>query len=118
MVDSSVTRTDGLRTFHTLSNQLLPESAKDCVLERSGYRVHLADSSGQCKAAMLVERMYSWRGYHTETLSTRPASPHRITLQASHGQHLFGTLTAGLDSEEGLLAEMLYPEEVNAFRTR
>ena len=67
---------------------------------------------------MLVERMYAWRGYHTERPTTAPTSPNRMTLQATCGQHLFGTLTAGLDSEEGLLADMLYPEEVNAFRAK
>ena len=109
-----VTPRDGLRA---ISNEPEPEKAQDCVLERGGYRVHLADSSGQCSAGMLVERMYSWRGYDTEALATPSYSPNRITLQASHGQHLFGTLTAGLDSEEGLLADTLYPEEVNSFRT-
>ena len=104
---------DALRA---ISNEPEPEKAQDCVLERGGYRVHLADSSGQHSANMLVERMYSWRGYDTEALATPSHNPNRITLQASHGQYLFGTLTAGLDSQEGLFADMLYPEEVNCFR--
>lgn len=118
MLDYRGVNTDEPHALRAISNEPLSERARDCVLERGGYRVHLADSSGQCKAEMLVERMYSWRGYHTETMSKPPASPNRITLQASYGQHLFGTLTAGLDSEEGLLAETLYPEEVSAFRAK
>jgi hypothetical protein len=112
-VSSHVTPRDALCA---IANEPTPEKAQDCVLERGSYRVHLADSSGQYRAGMLVERMYSWRGYHTETLATLPDSPNRIALQASQGERLFGTLTAGLDSEEGLLADVLYPGEVNTFR--
>ena len=100
----------------TIPTEPTLEEERGCVLERGGYRVHLADSSGQWKAGMLVERMYSWRGYHTERPTTAPASASRITLQATCGPHLFGTLTAGLDSKEGLLADALYPEEVDALR--
>lgn len=118
MVDHRGVDAHGLHVQRSLWHEPPPETVQRCVLERGGYRVHLADSSGQYRAEMLVERMYSWRGYHTETVSARSASPNRITLQASHGEQLFGTLTAGLDSEEGLLAEALYPEEVNAFRAK
>jgi len=99
--------------------EIAREKARACVLERSGYRVRLADSAGQrSKASMLIERMYSWRGYHTETVATLP-SPHRFMLEASAivEREIFGTLTLGLDSEEGLLADALYEEKINVFRT-
>ena len=95
-----------------------PDDAPEYVLERESYSVRRAGSPGQrSKAGMLVNHMYSRRGYHTETVARISPDPNRITLEASSGQHLFGTLTLGLDSEEGLLADTLYQEEVNIFRT-
>jgi hypothetical protein len=94
------------------------ETFQECVLERGGYKVRLADTHGQrSKASMLIDRMYAWRGYHTEKVATVPHNPNRIMLEASSGQHLFGTLTLGLDSEEGLLADVLYQQDINVFRT-
>jgi hypothetical protein len=90
---------------------------KECVLARSGYRVRLADSPGQRnQASILISSMYSWRGYATEGLDVRRRCPNRITLEASTGERLFGTLTLVLDSAEGLLAEELYPLEVSELR--
>lgn len=90
---------------------------RECVLSRSGYRVRLADSPGQRnQASILINSMYSWRGYATEGLELTHHNPNRITLEASTGQQLFGTLTLGLDSEDGLLAEELYPDEIGDLR--
>jgi hypothetical protein len=92
--------------------------APDYVLERDSYRVRRAGSPGQRKkAGMLVNQMYSWRGYQTETVPSIARHPNSIMLEASSGQHLFGTLTLGLDSEQGLLADTLYQEEINTLRT-
>ena len=96
-----------------------PGDVRECVLERDGYSIRLASSPGQhSKASMLIKRMYSWRGYHAEAVTALPHNPNQVTLEASSGQHLFGTLTLGLDSEEGLLADALYQDEINAFRAR
>lgn len=92
---------------------------KECVLSRSGYRVRLADSPGQrSRASILINSMYSWRGYATEGLDLTHHNPNRITLEASSGQELFGTLTLGLDSDDGLLAEELYPDEIKELRSQ
>lgn len=60
--------------------------------------------------------MYSWRGYATEGLDVTPHDPNRITLEASSGSQLFGTLTLGLDADEGLLADELYRDEIDLLR--
>ena len=52
--------------------------------------------------------MYSWRGYHTENAVLSSHNPNRLTLEASIEQQIVGTLTVGLDSEEGLLVDTLY----------
>lgn len=90
---------------------------QECVLSRSGYRVRLADSPGQrSKASMLISSMYSWRGYSTQALDITQHDPNRITLEASTGQHIFGTLTLGLDSDAGLLADELYQDKIIGMR--
>ena len=88
------------------------------VLKRDGYSIHLANSSKlRSEARALVRRMYSWRGYHTESCAVT-SNPYRLTFVASTGQNLIGTVTLGLDSEEGLLADELYGEEINTFRSK
>jgi len=87
------------------------------VIERKGYTVRVARSSAQrARATMLVERMYSWRGYHTEAAASVRQDSGRIMLEASSESQLFGTLTLGLDSEQGLLADTLYEDEIDRFR--
>ena len=88
-----------------------------CVLKRGDYSIRLADSPGRCsEAAALINRMYSWRGYHTE--SNGLISHNQITLEALSKQNLVGTLTLRLDSEEGLLADELYGQEIDTFRAK
>jgi hypothetical protein len=100
-----------------LAGKPAPEEIQDYVLERRGYRVRrVGVPDRRSKASMLIERMYSRRGYHTETASALPHRPTRITLEISRDEELFGTLTLGLDSEEGLLADTLYQPEMNGLR--
>lgn len=94
-----------------------PEEIQDYELERRGYRVRRVGlPERRSKASMLIERMYSRRGYHTETACVLLHRPTRITLETSRGEELFGTLTLGLDSKEGLLADELYQSEMNGLR--
>lgn len=88
-----------------------------CILKHGDYSICLTDSSGRHREAnALIKRMYSWRGYHTESAAV--SSHNQTTLEAFSGQDLVGTLTLGLDSEEGLLADELYGQEINTFRDR
>jgi hypothetical protein len=93
-------------------------SSPTYVLKRDGYSVCLANSSKlRIEAKTLIQRMYSWRGYHTENCAVT-SNPHRLTFVAATDQKLIGTVTLGLDSEEGLLADELYGEEINTFRSK
>lgn len=95
------------------------DEAPDYVLERDGYRVRRAGTPGQrSKACRLVDNMYSRRGYRTESVPSIPLHRNSIMLEASSGHNLFGTLTLRLDSEQGLLADALYQEEINSLRTK
>ena len=89
-----------------------------CVLTHRNYSICLADSPGRCSLVnKLIKSMYSWRGYHTENAVFSSHNPNRLTLEASIEQHMVGTLTVGLDSEEGLLVDTLYEQEIRAFRS-
>lgn len=88
---------------------------QNCVLSRGDYSIRLTEpSERRSEASALIKRMYSWRGYSTE--STVVSSHHETTLEAFSGQDLVGTLTLGLDSENGLLADELYAEKISSFR--
>jgi hypothetical protein len=68
------------------------------------------------QASTLVNQMYSRRGYSSGfTVEDRPE---QITLVASDCETsaAFGTISVALDSEEGLLAEKLYGEEIERLR--
>jgi hypothetical protein len=92
--------------------------SKSYELSRCDYRVRLADSLGRRnKASMLINSMYSWRGYATDGLALpHHHNPNLITLEASSEQHRFGTLTLGLDSEHGLQADESYGREIDQLR--
>ena len=96
-----------------------PHQFQECLLARSGYQVRLADSPGQRnKASMLINSMYSWRGYATDGIElAQHHNPNSITLEASAEEQLFGTLTVGLDSDDGLLADALYQQEIDTLRS-
>jgi hypothetical protein len=95
----------------------IPE--EECLLRRSDYSIRLVNSSKQRnRAGLLIKRMYSWRGYSTDGVAVMPHNPSRLTFEASRGEQLFGTLTLGIDSQEGLFADELYEQELNTFRAR
>lgn len=110
-----------LPTSRTLPTEELRHNAsgQGCVLKRGDYSIRLADSPGlRTEASALIERMYSWRGYHIGNAAVSSQAPNRLTLVAASGQTLVGTVTLGLDSDEGLLADELYGPELDAFRSK
>ncbi|QID19856.1 N-acetyltransferase [Nitrogeniibacter mangrovi] len=62
--------------------------------------------------------MYAWRGLLTHAPSRLDDRPNQLTLIASRGTTMFGTLTLSLDSPEGLCADELYADEIAAARQR
>jgi hypothetical protein len=87
------------------------------LLERSDFQVRLADTRGRRnKSSLLINRMYSWRGYKRSTSIDPSQDVNRITLQACHADSVFGTLTVAFDSASGLAADALYKAEIDWFR--
>lgn len=108
-----------LPTSHTPPIEEFPDEIPNqrCVLKRGDYSIRLTDSSERRnETAALIRRMYSWRGYNTESAAV--SSHNRSTLEAFNGQNLVGTVTLGVDSEKGLLVDELYEEKINALRAK
>jgi hypothetical protein len=93
------------------------DSIRDVKINEKTFGIRVADTDeGRSSASVLINKMYSWRGYagshHIED------NPNRITLSAmDHGQAC-GTVTLGIDSEMGLLADETFKDEIDAFRAR
>jgi hypothetical protein len=77
--------------------------------------IRLADCEGQRnRANMLLERMYSWRGYGTN--HRLPVAPNCVTFTASSHEDVIGTLTLTVDSPAGLAADATFSDELERFR--
>jgi hypothetical protein len=102
----------------TKTVDFLDDASNDaCFLKRGDFSISLNASAGlRTEVGALIKRMYSWRGYETENVVVSSHNPNRLTLEATIGRRVVGTLTLGLDSEEGLFADELYSDEVNEFR--
>lgn len=98
-----------------LNNAEIADDSDDLVIEQKNFRIRLADTeSGRNSASMLINKMYAWRGYGSA--HQVKASPSRITLTASDKEKVIGTVTLGIDSEEGLLADEIFKPEIDARR--
>lgn len=66
----------------------------------------------------LVERSFAARGLRARHATVERGRCSQATLVASQGERLVGTLTVGIDSAAGLLADALYRAELDAARRR
>jgi hypothetical protein len=79
--------------------------------------IRLADDNcHRNDANILLNRMYSWRGYgdHHEIAE----SPSHTTFTASSNEGLLGTITLAVDSANGLAADELFKDVIDEFRAR
>lgn len=87
-------------------------------LEEEKFKIRLATTEDRRESAsLLIQKMYSWRGYSTGAPITQ-TNPNRITLVAGVADAVIGTLTIGFDSAAGLLADELYKQEIDQLRAR
>jgi len=84
-------------------------------MKHDRYGVRLPDTpDGRSGASLLIERMYTWRGYQgAHELSD---DPHRITLTATDKGVVVGTLTIGIDCNSGMMADHMYGDQLDVFR--
>jgi hypothetical protein len=90
--------------------------SEERIQSRSDFKIRLADTMGRrSSASMLIEKMYSWRGYQAAGLGDQ--RPNRVTLVASAAEQTIGTISIGFDSAVGLLIDQLYKPEIDALRS-
>ena len=106
-----------------------PYRLRDLCIDQSGdtaleetrgskqeFKVRLATTEDRRKAAsLLIEKMYSWRGYEANPLGQ---DPNKITLVAYQDDKVVGTLTLGLDSPGGMVVDQLYKKEADQLRAQ
>lgn len=98
-------------------DELAGADAQNSPLEQKSFGIRLADTEeGRNSASMLINKMYSWRGY-TATQKIQE-SPNKLTLTATEDQRVIGTVSLGIDSPAGLLVDELFREEVDAIRNK
>jgi hypothetical protein len=82
------------------------------------FKIRAADSYGhRSSASILINKMYATRGYTTTGLPAE-GTPNRITLMACEHHETIGTMTVGFDTDNGLLVDELFQEQVDALRDR
>lgn len=90
----------------------------DLVVDSKSFGLRMMDTpAGRNQASLLINKMYAWRGYGAN--HQLGEDPSRITLAAHDKQgNTAGTLTLGIDTPQGILADLIFKEEIDAFRAR
>ena len=85
--------------------------AESCDEFDNRFRIRVATKARlRSRASSLIERRYAWRGYSTSPLEGHTSG--QVTLCASVDEATVATITATLDSPQGLYVSRLYPDEV------
>ena len=94
------------------------EGTREFAHEDKEFRIRLANTEERRESAnILINKMYSWRGY--ENAGIQGNNPNRITLVASgNDDKVIGTVSVGLDSPLGLLADQMYHDELEELRSQ
>ncbi len=80
------------------------------------FGIRLADTEeGRNSASMLISKMYASRGYNVAKMEK---DPNRITLAAHDKGNIIGTVTLGIDSERGILADEIFKDHADLYRAR
>ncbi len=80
----------------------------------SPFKIRVAnDSHRRSDASALIRERYGWRGYKTEELRE---DANRMTIVAYDGSAKVGTLSIGMDGNDGLLSDALYKAEIDGIR--
>jgi len=84
------------------------------IIEQT-FGIRVADTEeGRNSASLLIKQRYAWRGYVSR--QDLQADPNRVTLSASKGGEVVGTVTLGIDSDDGLAADEVFRDHIDALR--
>lgn len=124
--DSDKTKTDNViaevRYTPTEQDPPFPEKGalsgiQDTVIDHKTFGIRLADTDeGRNSASLLIDKMYSWRGYSGN--HNIQENPNRITLTATDNSTVIGTITLGIDSPIGILADEIFKDQIDFYRNR
>lgn len=91
------------------------DSIINMTINEKSFGIRTADTdNGRSQASLLINKMYAWRGYAgTHQLDD---DPNRISLSASDRGEVVGTVTLGIDSPVGLLADEIFKDQLDHFR--
>ncbi len=95
----------------------LCDNISDVTINQKSFGIRVANTDeGRSSASLLINKMYAWRGYAgTHRVED---NPNRITLSASDQGEVVGTVTLGIDSPIGLLADEVFKDLLDPFRAR
>ena len=107
---------EGLRPDRSLClEQPEQEGTQELAMQKREFKIRLADNAGKrSSASMLINKMYSWRGYSAAT--ALEDNPNRVTIVASDSDMTIGTISINFDSELGLLVDQLYQDVIDPLR--
>jgi hypothetical protein len=104
---------------HPEARQANSRLAETHELEVDGrtFQIRLANTETvRSDASSLIHRMYASRGYAVN--NPLQENPHRFTMTISEDNLVIGTITIGVDSPSGLLADEVFKDEVDSYRAR
>jgi len=91
-------------------------SIAEVTINERVFGIRAADiEARRNSASMLISKMYAWRGYTgTHQIGV---DPNKITLTASDKEgNVFGTVSMGVDSDVGLLADQVFKDCIDPYR--
>jgi len=96
-------------------DKITASDIEDVIVNQDSFGIRLLDTTeGRNSASMLINKMYAWRGYSGSHQVTD--DPNRIVLTATDKGDVVGTLSLGIDSDIGLMADEIFKEELDALR--
>lgn len=106
----------GLKNDLPVSEAEPSGALQNVLIDTKTFGIRLADTEdGRNSASLLINKMYAWRGYGST--HKVESNPNRITLAASEKDGTtIGTVTLGIDSDSGLLADEIFKDHVDALR--
>jgi hypothetical protein len=89
---------------------------RNLTINERVFGIRLADTErGRADASLLISRMYATRGYRVN--SPLVYGPNRITLAAACENDVLGTVTLGIDSQMGIMADEIFKDEIDVYRS-
>jgi hypothetical protein len=94
-----------------------PAEAHELEVDGRTFQIRLANTETvRSDASSLIHRMYASRGYTVN--NPLQENPHRFTMTISENNLVIGTITIGVDSPSGLLADEVFKDELDSYRAR